>query len=176
MAVIKPQPNDPMNTTKMEVYLARHFCYRTNLIVPNVWWGIGLSHECDLLIVTKSGYATEIEIKVTNADFKRDLQKRHCHGSNKIRRFYFAFPNSLNIDEALIDKNAGIIRVFPRGRCEITRASIGNKMARPLSSMEIDHLYRLGCMRIWSLKEGVLSLKERLLHNSRRTDGICTNR
>ena len=45
------------------------FNYRANLIVPNISWGLGL-HECDLLVLTSSGYATEIEIKVSKADLK----------------------------------------------------------------------------------------------------------
>jgi hypothetical protein len=35
--------------------------------------------ECDMLYVTKAGYATEYEIKVTKADFKADAKKTHKH-------------------------------------------------------------------------------------------------
>jgi hypothetical protein len=56
-----------LKTAEMEVELGRYFNYRQNIIVSNVSWGLGI-HECDLLIITKSGYATEVEIKVSLSD------------------------------------------------------------------------------------------------------------
>jgi len=64
-----------ITTPEMEIALVRFFNYRTNLIVPNVHWGMNM-HECDLLMVSKAGYCTEIEIKVTRADIKRTRKSR----------------------------------------------------------------------------------------------------
>lgn len=45
---------------------------------PLGWW------ECDLAIISDAGYLSEIEIKVSRADFKADL-----HKSRKARPLYF---------------------------------------------------------------------------------------
>ena len=47
----------------------------SHLVVPNVSAGLHI-HECDLISVTKGGYATEIEIKVSVSDTKKDLSKK----------------------------------------------------------------------------------------------------
>lgn len=53
-----------MTTLEMEIALMEYFGVRQNLVVPNAWWGLqGLNHECDLVRLSKNGYATEIEIK-----------------------------------------------------------------------------------------------------------------
>ena len=61
---------------EIEVVVAQYFDPRRNVIVPNVWWGWGLRHECDLVVMTKTGYAYEVEIKVSRSDLKADLKKR----------------------------------------------------------------------------------------------------
>ncbi len=70
----------------IECALATYFDPRRNLIVPNVWWGMGLNHECDLMVMTRSGYVYEVEIKTSKADLVRDLKKPHGHGDDKIRK------------------------------------------------------------------------------------------
>ena len=76
-----------ITTPEMEIALAREFNYNQNLIVPCVGNGLNI-HECDLLILTNHNYATEIEIKVSIADLKKDLDKRHGHRSNKIKNLW----------------------------------------------------------------------------------------
>ena len=74
-----------ITTHKIEVALANHFNYRLNLIVPNISWGAFIWHECDLFIVSKAGYCTEIEIKISKSDLKKDFEKKHNHESDKIK-------------------------------------------------------------------------------------------
>lgn len=54
------------------------FNKRNDIIVPNVSWGL-LNHEADMVVMTKSGYLTEIEIKRSWEDFKADFKKPHEH-------------------------------------------------------------------------------------------------
>ena len=61
-ALDKPPKTPVPSLIKMEIAIARSWNYRRHLIVPNVSWGFGV-HECDLLVISPSGYATEIEIK-----------------------------------------------------------------------------------------------------------------
>ena len=94
----------------MELVLSSYFNSRTNLIVPNVSWGLNL-HECDLLIVTPAGYAWEVEIKTTKYDLIRDGEKIHKHGSKKIKYLYFAIPEYLLEWQDHIPVRAGILVV-----------------------------------------------------------------
>ena len=79
----------------IEVSVAIYFGVRQNLIVPNVSWGLDFGHEIDLLKVSQSGYATEIEIKVSKQDIIRDKSKKkwmgHSYGLGKIKMMYLGF-------------------------------------------------------------------------------------
>lgn len=153
-----------LTASDVEIRVARLFNYRANLIVPNVSWGLHLRHECDLLIVSPARYATEIEIKVTASDIRADNKKKHRHLSNKIRMLYFAVPDYL-AGCGDLPEDAGLISVdsegIKPGMAKIVRRPRFNKLARPLSEAEYLKLAELGCMRIWSLKEHILLLKEK---------------
>lgn len=134
---------------------------RLNLIVPNVYWGMGLDYECDLLCVTPSGYATEIELKVSKGDIKKDLIKRHQHDSKIIRRFFYGVPWSLK-DCDLIPVDAGIIAAKPDdcwGSVKIIRPARVNKFSRKITEGERFKLMELGCMRIWGLKQKIFQMR-----------------
>ncbi len=156
-----------LTTIEIEARLAGHFNYRQNLIVPNVSWGMDI-HECDLLIVSKSGYATEVEIKISKADLKKDAFKKHNHEDrfNRIKRFYFAIPESLSNCIEFIPERAGII-VLSRSEidgvnyiyCKVLRAARVNNTCRKFTEQERFNIARLGTMRIWSLKRKIISLK-----------------
>lgn len=74
------------------------FSYIKNIIAFNV---IGVSsfllinHECDMLVLSKSGYLTEIEIKRSWNDFIADFKKKHKHDSELIKYFYYCVPLSI---------------------------------------------------------------------------------
>ena len=155
-----------MTSNEIEICLANHFGYRQNQIVPNVSYGLGL-HEVDLLIVSKSGYCTEIEIKVSISDLKADFKKEHHHKSKKIKYFYYAIPEELK-EKALplIPEHAGLIVVKHRLfhvndiYCEIIKSPIVNKNARTLTSDELIKLGHLASMRIWTLKEHLKKIRK----------------
>lgn len=145
-----------MNTTDIEIAVAQHFNYRQNLVVPNVSWGLWI-HACDLLMLSKSGYLTEVEIKTSKADLKKDLKKKHGHNSDKIKQLYFAIPSSLAKYYEYIPRRAGIFvlnsqhRIFCIAKAEI------NKNARPITVEERYQMARLGALRIWGLKSDLQS-------------------
>ena len=95
-----------MNTIDIEIAIANHFDYRRNIIVSNVSWGMNI-HECDLLVLTKSGYATEVEIKISKSDILRDKNKIHGHIHKKIKKLYFAVPENLRNCVDFIPERAG---------------------------------------------------------------------
>lgn len=147
-----------MKSCDIEIAVAKKFNFRRNIIVPNVSWGLLKYHEADLLIVTKSGYATEIEIKVSASDIRADLKKKHGHVDHKIKYVYFAVPEEL-AGHADIPRHFGLISVSNYGRCTILRRSESNRSAVKLTEKEINHLLHLGCMRIWLLKKKIIKLR-----------------
>jgi len=174
-----------MNTLDIEVAIIKGFNPRQNLIVPNVAWGIHDSHytplhECDVLILSNSGYATEVEIKISKADLLKDASKRHHHIHGLIRRLYFAVPEKLKeIALASIPDNAGLIVVSLKEvtnyhyhyggghtaytdtitRVETVRECKVNTKAQKWDDKQRYQLARLGAMRILALKQKLQKIK-----------------
>ena len=154
-------------TLDMEIALSYHFKYRRNLIVPNVSWGLEL-HECDLLMLTPTGYATEIEIKISKADLIKDKNKLHGHESHKIKYLYFAIPEYLLKYKEHIPERAGIVVVhygtgFSKSKVyvRVVRKPKANPIKYKWDLEERYKLARLGSLRIWSLKSKINKLKKK---------------
>lgn len=170
MAVLKTVKPTPLLCLDIEIAVAKYFGYRTHVIVPNVSWGLGFLHEIDVLVMTKSGYCTEIEIKTSRADLKRDLLKRHGHASDRIRRHFLAVPKTMaEFAIQTFPEAWGVLSVCENSRfVTVLRHPKLNTKARALNLREINHLYELASMRTWSLKE---TLASRI-----RRDRISSNR
>jgi len=157
---------DKFSTIEIETRVAQYFGPRQNLIVPNISWGMNI-HECDLLIVRKSGYGIEVEIKISRADLKKDIEKPHNHSDNRIREFYFAIPDYLQDSIELIPEHAGIIvvsRYYSYGDhviCKTLRGAKVNKNCIKFSQEEMFNIARLGTMRIWSLKRKIIETRRK---------------
>jgi hypothetical protein len=161
-----------LNCLDIEIAVTNAFGYRQNTIVPNVSYGLHI-HEVDLLIVSKNGYCTEVEIKTSISDLKADLKKKHQHKSSRIKYFYFAIPEGLQ-EKALplIPERAGLIIVkqgeYDSVRCDIIKSPIVNKEARALTQGELIKLGYLASLRIWNLKRIIRNLinENRSLRNN----------
>ena len=152
-----------ITSVEIEICLARYFDYRANLIVPNISWGMDI-HECDLLVVRKSGYGVEVEIKVSKSDLIKDLSKRHHHHDRlgRISEFYFAIPDYLQPYIEFIPEHAGIIIVNKTDygtTCRTLRKPKPNVTRRKFTDKEISKIGHLGSMRIWNLKRALISKK-----------------
>lgn len=166
-----------MTTLELEIELMRYLDHRRNLIVTELSDFSGLTYfETDMLSLTKSGYATAIELKVTKADLKNDLKKKHIHRLQTIRReetlkhlyknikyFYYTVPEQL-AEEALqqIPEIAGLYVASKRPHPwypehsiteikEVKKPTIINPV-KWTDKMRMD-LARLGAMRIYTLKK-----------------------
>ena len=140
----------------VELAVASFFGIRENIIVPNVSWGLFRdNHEADMVILRQSGWADEVEIKVTSRDIKADLAKHHGCGHARpenMRFLWFAVPESLIGDEN-IPSDAGILGVYGKGRVvRVVRPAKVRPGVRKLNETERVKLLRLGCLRIWMLK------------------------
>lgn len=152
----------------MELAIAKLFGVRQHIIVPNISWGLSGMHECDLFIIKKSGIAVEVEIKRTKSDFLADFKKGHHHFDkkhNRISELYFAFPKDI-LDKCieLVPEGAGII-VCERfenydGENVVSayfkRESKKIRNSRKLTPEEQLKVAKLGCMRIWTLKQKII--------------------
>lgn len=150
---------------EMELLVSDYFGYRENLIVPNISFGL-LNHEADLLILRPSGWAEEVEIKVTKADIKRDLLKCNGRGhrsSKLVHKLWFAVPMELTTAPE-IPEHAGILGAIydehlHYSRLIAVRAPQLNKAAVKPSPAQVLQMLRLGTMRIWTLKLKLFGLR-----------------
>ena len=171
MTLAKPK----MTSADIELAIIQTWKPRQNLMVPNVSWGFVPWGEIDILKVEKSMYLTEIEIKLTLADLKREWGKKRWAPvyydwfRKKIRRYYIAMPEDLY--EQLCSPEgrfpwsrdgipdwvgAGVLTVDGRFVRERKKPRI-NKEAAKLTCTELAALGRLGTLRYWALRTGQAS-------------------
>jgi len=154
---------EKIKTIEIEESLSRYFNYRVNIIVPNISWGLNL-HEIDIFVVRKTGYAVEVEIKISKSDLIADSKKNHQHSSDKIREFYYAIP--LYLLESCIEyipSHAGILTCSKNKYDGVVNTSLYRKpkintKSRKLTDKEILKTAKLGCLRIFKLKSKIIKL------------------
>lgn len=160
-----------MTTHKMESLIYTYFESGSLVIVPkisknNYWfdnktmlWKEIVNHECDMLIVIKNYYLTEVEIKISLSDLKADFKKKHQHKDENIKNFYYAFPEEMK-EKALklIPKECGILIAvekecgIPYRKIECYRKPKINKEAKPINDIVLSKIYRLGYLRYWNYR------------------------
>ncbi len=153
-----------MNTLQMEIAIMEDCNVRQNIVVPNVSFGIvryfgsGKNrtwdelHECDVLKLTPSGYATEYEIKVSKSDFKADLKKKHNHDGKFIKQLYYAVPfELLDFAKQHLPENAGLVYV-KNNKVKYAIVAPIRELYFKWTSEEMFKLAKLGAMRIVNLK------------------------
>lgn len=157
-----------MKTIDVEIAVMEYLGIRQNLIVPNVSWGIAGLHECDLLSLSTSNYATEIEIKVSKGDLLKDGEKVHGHVHDHITMLFFAVPEKLKeIALECIPERSGLFVIgthelkyewqkgLPIHYVSLERQAVRNKSGAKWSDRERNDLARLGAMRILGLKKKI---------------------
>ena len=164
-----------MTTHKMESLIYTYFESGSLVIVPrvtknNAWldtetepmiWRSIVNHECDMLIVTKNHYLTEVEIKISLSDLKADFKKKHQHKDENIKNFYHAFPAEMKEKAIeLIPEEAGILIAVKKHlhsgqeyrAIECYRKPKINKEAKPINDIVLSKIYRLGYLRYWNYR------------------------
>ncbi|MBR8766023.1 hypothetical protein [Porphyromonas levii] len=154
--------------TEIEVALAKNsaFHFTRNIIAYNVIGAsanLRLNHECDMLILSKSGYLTEIEIKRSWSDFIADFKKKHNHkdeGGGMVKYFYYCVPTSIEekVRKKLVEleiEYSGIITYSE----DLDIKIYGSKQIHPHRRLFLEEqleLARLGAMRVILLKEKII--------------------
>ena len=166
-----------MTTEQIELSLMFNLNYNQNYIVPNITnIGFQLAFEADMLYITKLGYATCFEIKVSKSDLKNDLKKSHIKNLDeglligmsrsytpieyyykKLKFFNYAVPEYL-VEDALnqIPNFAGLYYFINKGHDKLPVMKIKRhpKIIHNYkwTNKEILEILRLGTMRIYNLK------------------------
>ena len=160
-----------ITTLEMEILLMEHFDIRSNLIVPCVsdWSSLSI-FEVDLLVLSKSKYATAIEIKVSKHDLKNDINKKHIKDLGKLvynvknmienyygnfKHFYYAVQGFLKEEELnQIPSFAGLL--VAKEYCSNTFIELVRKpkvISNKKWSDEMSYqLARLGTMKLLNYK------------------------
>ena len=111
-----------------------------------------VTHECDMLMVTKNYFLREIEIKVSVSDFKADFKKKHNHEGN-IKQFYYAVPYYiLDKIKDLVPEQAGImVAVYENEHWQLKRykKAIDNKSATTIDEEKLNKIFRIGYLKYW---------------------------
>ena len=157
---------------QIELGIAHHFDFRANIIVPNVSWGM-LTHEADIIVMSKAGYLTEIEIKRSWSDFLADFRKSHKHDDDMISWYYYAVPKSISgkcrqkLEEIDPHKKWGLLEYSEfEGWCYVdlvyypTNKNEHSNLKK-LSMQSQFQFARLGAMRTWSLKNKIIKIETR---------------
>ncbi len=135
------------------------YSFRKFICVPNVSYGFFDDREADLIAVSTSNYITEIEIKISVADLKKDLEKyKFTKDQNPlIKNFYYAMPiavwNKVK-ENPPIPEYAGVYVILENNKTIVLeRKCIPNKNAVKLSDALLIKLMRLAVIRYWTYKE-----------------------
>lgn len=163
------KPTDKIYTEQLlQAVMMRHLKPRQNTIVQNVFWGMGLNHEADILLVTPAGTCTEIEIKTDASDLKNDAKKPHNHRDSDIHFFYFCVPEYLQeLALQVIPSDAGLFicsqnRWYPEERFAIQVKAVRKPQRRQYGKWtpeKIAQLERLGRLRAYDLLIENIKLK-----------------
>ena len=171
---------------QIEILVASYFNYRTNVVVPNVSWGLGLRYEADVVVLRPSDFGEEVEIKVSAADLRADQRKHQCHDWRYFRKLWFAVPFELR-DAPEIPERAGVLvarrssysmalgrygfedQGHPgdtgwRPELQVYRVAKPRQDALKFSAQQRQKLMALGCMRIFDLKQSLDSRLHDLEH------------
>lgn len=147
----------------IELALVRFFNMHKNLIVPNYY--ISPSHECDLIVVTGAGYATEIEIKMSVADMRADLRKKHKHINDKLKLLYYAFSDEIyDKCKDMLPPDAGVLVISPHPENHFWVEKIKTpkeKKCRKLTDKEMLHIARTATLKLWNAKD---TIQENLIY------------
>lgn len=132
-------------------------------------------HECDMLVLSKSGYLTEIEIKRSWADFLADFKKEHKHdGRGLIKYIFYCVPEGLleKVYEKLEEQNVcytGIVTYdedlnIKRHGCRVKDEdgvySCHFKEIHPYRKLFLEEQLQVaqcGAMRVVGLKEKIIN-------------------
>lgn len=181
-----------MTTKELEYAINKHYSESSKIITTNLTKNSAVvSHECDVVVVTKSYYLLEFELKITKSDLKKDFQKKHSHECDNIKKTFFVVPKELEDCIELIPERFGVIIVNKKTRIDksgkiplektyyplrIIREAQTNKKAKKLTNENFIKICGLASMRYWTAKENELKRDELIIWQKAKICDNCKNR
>ena len=182
-----------MKTKELEFAINEHYFNSSKIITTKLTKNSGIvSHECDVVVVTKADYLLEFELKVSKADLKKDFKKNHSHECNKIKKTFYVIPHYLRDCIELIPEKFGVILVYKDTwidkfmlkvplektmyRCSIYREGHTNKEAEKITIDEYIKLCKLASMRYWTCKENELKNEGLIQWNKAKICDTCKHK
>lgn len=77
-----------------EMIILNEVSLRNEIAITNLSWGM-LPYEADLVVINKTGYMREYEIKRSLQDLKADFKKKCYHDSEQVYQFFYVLPLSI---------------------------------------------------------------------------------
>ena len=77
-----------------EMIISNEVSLRNEIAIPNLSWGM-LPYEADLVVINKTGYMREYEIKRSLQDLKADFKKKCYHDAEQVYQFFYVLPISI---------------------------------------------------------------------------------
>lgn len=153
-----------------EIEYALFIFFKRNISITNYFVS---GHEADFLMVRKTKYAVEVEIKRSVADLKADLKKPHGHKSRLIAELYYAVPEKI-YDKCLplIPEDAGVFQIcyspfYGTWLAYKKRGAKRNKDAVKWNDQQIEQILRYSNYHIWSAKKKIIKLKKQRVMNAK---------
>lgn len=153
-----------LSLAKIEHSVLRWFdAPRRNKFIKNLSYGL-LKHECDVVIVSKSKYLTEIEIKRSFSDFLADFKKKHHHDDDcRIKNFYYCLPESIvdkamavlreKVEDKTLKQLPAVLRYNEKAQLSLVKDSgsplLHHPNLRPLTEEEYAKLLELNTFRLY---------------------------
>ena len=152
MAITYLTPESVHTEKLMQQALLWHFDYRVNRCFVNVHL---MAWESDMLVVSKAGYMTEVEVKTSWSDWKADAAKDKWGKLdldrywNLVKRFTYAVPGELYEKHGIPDNlrpEHGVLVLTPRkyGKVpyvKVVREAVVNPKAKALPPDKLQSLY-----------------------------------
>jgi len=149
-----------MNEFTIQNALYNHLLAKGHeFIIPNIYLSGGAWSEADLISVTKAGYISEYEIKVSRADFKADFNKLKHHFFKKDQRcfqryFWFATPSGL-IKTSEVPEYAGHMEIFKKRngifKC-LEKKRPPRLNGKKINKHQKEKMYRGYMFRFWDMR------------------------
>ncbi|MGL5779418.1 hypothetical protein [Cetobacterium sp.] len=181
-----------MTTKELEYAINKYYSESSKIITTNLTKNSGVvSHECDVVVVTKSYYLLEFELKISKLDLKKDFQKKHSHECDNIKKTFFVVPEELEDWIELIPERFGVIIVNKKTRIDksgktplektyyplrFVREAQTNKKAKKLTNENFIKICGLASMRYWTAKENELKRDELIIWQKAKICDNCKNR
>jgi len=160
-----------MNSNKIEIALYNHFNFLNNDIISNVFLDFN-RYECDLMVITKSLYVSEVEIKISVSDLRAESKKQRYklngyHNPNFsvcdfLKHKWFAMPEEMEKQGLeLIPKYSGLLCVNEKMGVKIVKKP--EKLSdKKISNEQRTDFLRIGNLKVFTLKNRILELEKKL--------------